>query len=599
MPTPVEEIKQRLDLVDFINEHVPLKPAGQNWKARCPFHNERTPSFMVSRERGTWHCFGCGRGGDIFTFLQELEGLEFPEALRVLAKRAGVTLRDYDPKLQTQRTKVLDVLRWVSRYYHQVLLRSKEAAGSRDYLRERGLSDETIEDWQLGYASAQPEATYQALRQKGFADDDIFQAGLTIKKDRGVGYLDRFRGRIMFPIADPQGTTIAFSGRIYEPALEPNRAIPPKYINSPQTIVYNKSLILYGLDKARAAIKKANRAIIVEGYMDCLASHQAGVTNVVATCGTALTRDQVHYLKRFTNALIFAFDQDPAGAQAVLRGVDQALQAQVDVFILTVPHGKDPDELIRRDPAAWGQAITQAKPALDYFFSQAMDKHDLRRVQDKKAVARELLPIIAKVADPIEQAHYLQRLAAAVGVEAAALKRSLSASRPTPRQSAGVTPTASSVDRWRAISERLLALLIHQPQLLSQVAGSLETAILVGDDLQRLYKTLVVWYTEHRFSQRAEIETLVVDLDPDQQERFTILFLLADKEFSAASDATNREEDLLTMFTALKRRWLSQQLYELEQDIRRLEGQTTGDQTAMPTLLDRFQQLTRQLRELN
>ncbi len=555
---------------------------------------------MVSRERGSWHCFGCGRGGDVFSFVQEYEGLEFPEALRFLAKRAGVQLQSYDPKLQTQRTNVLDVLRWVARYYHEVLLKSKEAQGARAYLKERGLMDETIEDFQIGYAPNQYEVTFEALKKKGFADDDIFQAGLTMKKDRGVGFIDRFRGRIMFPINDPHGAAVAFSARVFEPNVDPQREPPPKYINSPQTLVYNKSLVLFALDKAKAAIKQAGQAVVVEGQMDCIASHQAGATNVVATSGTALTRDQVQYLKRFTTKLVFAFDQDAAGAQAILRGVDQALQASLDVTVVTLPSGKDPDELIRKDPAAWKGAIAHAKPVLEYFFDRSLHQRDLKKVQDKKAVARELLPIIAKVADPIEQNHYLERLAQAVGVDAGRLREAFP--KPSRGPAGPVSPTSQvelrPADRFRAVSERLLALLLREPRLLEQVMPRMEPSMFVGDDLERLYKTLVVWYTEQHFGSRADVERLVSTVEPEQQERFTLLFLLADKEFSGTL-GPETEADLLTMTAALRRRWLSGQLRELEQEIRQLETRPDADaQTNLARLLERFQRVTEQLREL-
>ncbi len=600
MPTPTEEIKQRIDIVEYIGESVQLKAAGSNWKGKCPFHNERTPSFMVSRDRGTWHCFGCGRGGDIFSFVQEQDGLDFPEALRLLAKRAGVELKSFDPKLQTQRTKILDALRWTTKWYQENLKKSKEAEPVRAYLRERGLTDQTIETWQIGYAPKQLTATAQALKQKGVSDDDAFQAGLTLKNDRGAGYIDRFRGRIMFPLHDPHGTVIGFSGRIFEPNLDPSRPVPPKYINSPQTAVYHKSLHLFGLDKAKAAIKQAKKVVLVEGQMDCIASHQAGVANVVATGGTALTRDHVTYLKRFTNTLVFAFDQDTAGAQAVLRGVDQALQAGVDVLVVTLPSGKDPDELIRHDRAAWEQAIASAAPVMDYFFTQSTHDRDLQNIQVKKEVARELLPIVAKLSDPIEQAHYLERLAQLVGVEASNLRSSLPSGAPgtTARRPSPPPAPMARPDRAQAISERLLAMLVQSPGFLKQTAGNLAPELLAGDQLQRLYKTVMIWYTERHVESREDIERLVSTVEPEQQELFTLLFLLADKEFPDDSDL-NREQEYVSMVTSLKRRSLARRLRQLESAIRQLEQQP--DQTGQPLadLLNEFQQLTRQLRELS
>lgn len=604
MQTPVEEIKSRLDIVDVINEYVPLKPAGLSFKAKCPFHNEKTPSFMVSRERGTWHCFGCGRGGDVFTFVQDMESMDFPEVLRLLAKRAGVQLKDFDPKLNTQRTKVLDILRWVSRYYQEVLRKSNEAASARDYLVKRGLDETTIESFGIGFAPGGWEATFTALKKKGFTDDDIFQAGLTIKKDRGSGWYDRFRSRIMFPLADAQGTTIGFSGRILESAIDPNGPTPAKYVNSPQTIVYNKSMMLYGLDKAKLTIKKADRAVLVEGQMDAVASHQAGVTNVVAVSGTALTRDQVQLLKRFTTNLVFSFDQDAAGAQAALRGVEQALQASMNVMILRLPFGKDPDELIRKDPAAWSTAIEHAEPIVEYYFKLAVDGKNLNQVQDKKAVARDLLPLIAKIKDAIEQTHYLQRLADLVQVEVSALRQSLpshvgTAAPVTAKSSAKpARPVVTAApNRYRSVSERLLAFLLSHPSTAVQVIPRLDAEALEGEDLRTLYKTVALWYTQHHFSSRQDFASLIPSIDAEQQETINLLSMLADKEFPETVDAS-MEEDLLTMISSLKRYSLSRELQRIEADMRRLEQQGGASSQDMAPLIERFRSVTDQLRDM-
>ncbi|MEK7537412.1 MAG: DNA primase, partial [Patescibacteria group bacterium] len=503
MPTPVEDIKQRLDLVDFISESVPLKAAGSNWKGKCPFHNEKTPSFMVSRERGSWHCFGCGKGGDIFTFVQEQEGLDFPEALRLLAKRAGVQLREYNKEEQTQRTKVLDVLRWVSRYYQEVLRKASDAEPARKYLAQRQVNETSLEDFGVGYAPSGWDITYQALKKKGFADDDIFQAGLTIRKDRGAGFYDRFRNRIMFPISDVHGTVVGFSGRVLEALIDPQGPVPAKYINSPQTIVYDKGRVLYGLDKAKQPIKKADTAVIVEGQMDCLMSHQAGVQNVVASSGTALTADHVQLLKRFSTNVVLAFDQDAAGAQAALRGVDQALIAKMNVRIVRLNQGKDPDELIRNDLPAWQKAIETAQPLMEHYVQEATAGRDLTKVDDKKAAVKFLLPIIGKLGDAVEQSHYLQQLADMVRVDVSALRQSLAGqTKParraisTTKPEASMPPEEQHVDRFRAVSERLLALLLREPKLYEQLSGEFDPNDLVGPDLQTLYKTLVIWYSE-------------------------------------------------------------------------------------------------------
>lgn len=630
MPTPVEDIKSRIDIVDFINESVPLRAAGTNWKGKCPFHNEKTPSFMVSRERGSWHCFGCGEGGDIFTFVEKQEGLDFPEALRLLAKRAGVELREYNKEEQTQRTKVLDVLRWVSRYYQEVFHKASEAEPARAYLKQRQVNETSLEDFGVGYAPAGWDITFQALKKKGFSDDDIFQAGLAIRKDRGAGFYDRFRNRIMFPIQDVHGTVVGFSGRILDALVDPKGPVPAKYINSPQTIVYDKGSVLYGLDKAKQAIKKADKAVIVEGQMDCLMSHQAGVKNVVASSGTALTADQVNLLKRFSTNLVLSFDQDAAGAQAALRGVDQALMAKMSVRIVRLNQGKDPDELIRNDLPAWQKAIDDAQPLMEYYFQEATHDRDLKNVDVKKAVVKFLLPIIGKLGDPVERAHYLQQLADLVHVEMSALQQSLTgAKKELPRHAngqpraapynspgsfTGQAPIArqtdrSSVDlrtdRFRAVSERLVAVLIHEPKLIDQLSAQFNPEALVGDDLQALYKTLIIWYSQNHFSTRHALADAASSLDPEQQELFTLLTLLGDHEYPEGL-TPSVEHDILTMIAALKRRSLSQELQRLEADIRQLEQANSNNQTLpadtgssqFSELLARVQTVTDQLRSL-
>lgn len=603
MPTPVEDIKERIDLVDFINESVPLRAAGTNWKGMCPFHNEKTPSFMVSRERRSWHCFGCGRGGDIFTFVQEQEGLDFPEALRLLAKRAGVQLRDYNAAEQTQRTKVLDILRWVSRYYEEVLRKASEAEPARKYLEQRQVSGTTIEDFGIGYAPAGWDTTFHALKKKGFADDDIFQAGLTIRKDRGSGFYDRFRNRIMFPINDVHGAVVGFSGRILDALVDPKSPVPAKYINSPQTIVYDKGRVLYGLDKAKQQIKKAGRAVIVEGQMDVVMSHQAGVDNVVASSGTALTADQVGLLKRFSTNLVLAFDQDAAGAQAALRGVDQALLAKMDVKIVRLSQGKDPDELIKHDLPAWKQAIETAQPLMEYYLQEATAGRDFTKVDDKKAAVRSLLPIIAKLGDPVEQSHYLQHVADLVKVDVAALRQSLPitprtvAAKPPSQPTKTAEPADHPLDRFRGVSERLMALLLREPKLYEQLASRFDPTDLVGPDLQTLYKTLVIWYSQNHFTSRHALADAASSLDPEQQELFTLLTLLGDHEYPEGI-TPSVEHDILTMVAALKRRALSLELRRLEADIRRLE-QSTGEQPdQLSELLTQVQAVTDQLRSL-
>lgn len=601
MATPVEEIKQRLDIVDYIGEILPLRQAGQSFKGKCPFHNERTPSFMVSREKGTWHCFGCGKGGDVFAFVQEHEGIEFAEALRMLAKRTGVVLQPRDPQAASEAGQIKDVLRWVTRYWQEVLRKSAEAEEARAYVQHRGLDDHTQDLFALGFAPSGWDATYVALRKKGFSDADILKSGLTIFNETRRTYFDRFRGRVMFPIADAHGDVVGFTGRILKDQVGKNGVPLAKYINSPQTIVYNKSGVLYGFDKARAAIKKTGVAVIVEGNMDCITSHQFGVENVVAVSGTALTAEQVMMLKKVAKKLVFAFDQDAAGAQAILRGLDHALQSGLDLAILRLPFGKDPDELIRKDRAAWEKAIADARPVMEYFFATLTADKDLMNINDKKQLVRELLPILAKSGDPVEQSHYLDKLADLVHVPVDELRAHLPTGKTTvgapvvATRPASVQKTPSELDRYGLLSERVVALLIAQPTLIEQAIDALPVEALTTEDLRTLYKSLVVWYTHDHLVDRHQVDRLVAEGLSEFSEKYALLGLLADKEFSTPVTPELAQE-LLAMIATLKRQSLSRKLRQLEADIRRLEqqGNTAGHDLA--ALLQEVRTVTEQLR---
>ncbi len=426
-----DEIKDRLDIVDVISAYVPLKKAGRNYKGLCPFHNEKTPSFIVFPESQNWHCFGaCGIGGDIFSFVMKRENVDFGEALALLAAKAGVELQ---PREATSGDDVrFDRLRAIvgeaAAYFHYLLNQAGEAAIARDYLERRGLTRETWEAWQLGYSLDSWDALRDRLLGKGYKPDEIEEAGLVIRHEEGR-YYDRFRGRLMIPIRDVQSRTIGFGARI----LREDPARPgPKYINSPQTPLFDKGNVLFGLDMARKAIRDADLAVLVEGYMDVLGSHQVGVANVVAGMGTALGESQMRQLKRFTNNITLALDPDVAGDHATLRGLEAARQSlerdwepvisptglvrqesrlKAQIRIAALPDGLDPDELALRDVDRWRQVIAQAQPVVDYFLALVSREEDLTAAHGKAAAVERMAPVIAEIANPVERAHYVQALA--------------------------------------------------------------------------------------------------------------------------------------------------------------------------------------------
>jgi DNA primase len=437
-----EEIKSRLDIVDIVGEHVRLRKSGNSYTGFCPFHsNSRTPAFVVFPNSQTWRCFGaCAEGGDIFAFVMKKEGWEFKEALAHLAQRAGVTLEDrrLDKAQQEEAEKLGDLLAAAADYFHQLLLYAPQAEVARRYVTKRSFTPETVETFKIGFTLDSWDACRTHFNMQGYSDEDLVDAGLlTENQEKGTRY-DRFRNRLMIPIRDVNGRIVGFGAR----TLDPDGI--PKYLNSPQTTLFDKSRLLYGLDLARRHIREARQAVIVEGYMDVIQAYQAGFSNVVAQMGTALTGEQLALLKRYTRRFVIALDADAAGAQATLRSLQVARESldretdrrfdarglvrhegrlQADIRIASLPPDKDPDNVIRADPAAWDRLVGQARPVVEYVIKVATEDLDLKDAKAKTAVAQQILPLISDVADPIEREHYRQLLARTLRVDERALRQ--------------------------------------------------------------------------------------------------------------------------------------------------------------------------------
>lgn len=448
----IETIKERLGIADVVGSYVTLERAGRNFRARCPFHNERTPSFFVSPERGTYHCFGCDKGGDIFSFVEEFEGVDFYGALKVLAAKAGVALSPADTQGKDEKDRLYQTLEAATAFYEQTL-RGGDVA--RAYLLKRGITEESIATWRLGYAPGEWRALHSFMSARGIGEEALLKAGLLIRADSGRCY-DRFRGRIMFPVADSSGRVVAFSARVLpeevpSPARQEEKPASAsgysaaKYINSPETLLYNKGATLYGLDKAKQYIREADSCVIVEGQMDLVVLHQIGVKNAVATSGTALTGDHLLRLGRFTETVIFAFDGDAAGFAATERALGLALERGMEVRIAHVPQGTDPGELGIRSPEELRERVTGARHAVPFFLTALKEKHtDARRF--KMEAGKAVLPIIARMKNRIEQAHFIAEAARAIGVKEEALWEELRAhaARIVTGGSAAPEKTASS-----------------------------------------------------------------------------------------------------------------------------------------------------------
>src|SRR5919106_6727350 len=415
----VAEIKSKLPAVEVVGETVVLKRAGTVYKGLCPFHAEKTPSFIVTPERETWHCFGCGKHGDIFTFLRERDGLEFREALQRLAEKAGVELSERSSREDRLRRRLREALEAAIAWYREVLIQAHQAESARAYLADRGIRPETQERFGLGYAPNTWDALVRRLREKGFRDAELTGAGLASPSSRG-GVYDRFRGRIIIPIRDASGRPVGLGGRIL-PGAE-----GPKYLNSPATQLFDKSRTLYAIDIAKAGIRRQKLAVIVEGYTDVMAAHQQGFTNVVASLGTALTAGQVELANRYADAVALAYDVDLAGEAATQRGLLEELGPVVSkVRVVRIPAGKDPDELIRTDPEGWRAAVEAAEELLPYFMQRAAAEVDMRGPQGRSGYTRRMLDLLRRIPDRVERDSYVPRLAQLAGIDERVLRDEL------------------------------------------------------------------------------------------------------------------------------------------------------------------------------
>ncbi|PJE69802.1 DNA primase [Candidatus Shapirobacteria bacterium CG10_big_fil_rev_8_21_14_0_10_48_15] len=418
MADELEEIKRRVDIVELIGEYVSLKKTGRNFKGLCPFHSEKTPSFIVSPERQIWHCFGqCNEGGDLFGFLMKIENLEFGEALQVLAKRAGVKLTSYRPSEgERQKQLLYEANHLAAEYYHFVLTKHPAGQPARDYLAKRGISQKSVETFGLGFSPNMWDGLQRFLvAKKGYRSQDLENAGLIIRGSRG--YYDRFRQRVMFPLADHRGNTRGFAGRVIDPTIK-----EAKYVNTPETLIYHKSDLLYGLVENKQAIKKADAAVLVEGELDMISSCQAGVNNVVAIKGSALTANQIYRLGFFTKNLVFALDADLAGNQAARRGIELADEAGMSLRAVEIEGGKDPDEVAQKSPERWRQMVAQAVAVYDFLLDLAFGRFDARTAEGKRQIGEQLVPMLAKITDEIVRSHYIQLVADRLGVAVEAVE---------------------------------------------------------------------------------------------------------------------------------------------------------------------------------
>jgi DNA primase len=479
----VQEVRERTDIVDLVGNYVPLKKAGRSFKGLCPFHQEKTPSFIVFPDSQNFHCFGCGRGGDVFSFYMGVERAEFREALQELAKRAGVqldTMTVSTPELDSHRQRLVDLNEQAATFYSNILTNSAAGEAGRKLADERGLNDEMIRRFQLGFAPDAWDGLHKYFASRGVDPTLVHEAGLLQERETG-GYYDRFRNRLIFPIRDRDGHVVGFGARALGDAM-------PKYLNSPQSAVFDKSALLYGLDLARDEIRKRDEVVIVEGYMDVIAAHQFGHSNVVAAMGTALTESQIGLLKRSTKRIVLALDADAAGQMATIRGLETMHQAldhdevpipdamgiirferklNADISIVRLPEGKDPDELIRKSPERWAEIVAGAQPFVAFYIDTvAADAIDGDPRSKSAAIAR-VAPLLRQLPDRVVQAHYVDTLATKLRLDPRLVESEIRRAAITSGMSQRVatvieTQRAPAPPRLSAEDHLLALLLIHR-----------------------------------------------------------------------------------------------------------------------------------------
>jgi len=562
---------------------------------------------MVSPERQIWHCFGCGKGGDIFGFVKEIEGTEFVDALRTLAQRAGVILKKQDPKTQTERQRLYKICELAARFFQKQLEASSVGKKIEKYLAERGINKNSMRDWRLGYAPDSWETLSQFLKSRGYTDGEIIKSGVAVEKEKSqspnsnIQYYDRFRGRIMFPIFDLNGQVVGFAGRV-APGGDEKSA---KYVNTPQTLIYDKGRLLYGLDKAKIEIKRKNFCVLVEGNTDVIMSHQAGVFNVVASSGTALTEEHLKIIKRYTDNLVLAFDTDLAGINATKRTANLALSQGFNAKIIVTPSGKrikDPADLIRENPRAWEKIISSAQGIIEFCLSDALARHDIKTANGKKEAAKELLPLFKKIADPIEKAHWIGELAKKLRVAEKLLSEALNKIS-SPREALQTQNKTQTIKTNQPKSRRLRL----EEELIGSIVGTSEPKEAINEILKwqninkienvfnaphtkNIFKNLAQHLQKSQITDKINLTKLQSGLLPEQTIYLNQIILIAEIR---QIDPQKHTEHINSCLISLKKEIIREKMEKLQYEIKNLEDK--NDRKKLFNLLDKFKSLSQQL----
>ncbi|MBI5127444.1 DNA primase [Candidatus Roizmanbacteria bacterium] len=527
MDNPVEEIKKKLDIVEYIGSFVTLKKTGRNFKAICPFHNEKSPSFVVSPERQIWHCFGaCGEGGDVIKFLMKWENITFIEALRDLAQKTGITIKKvtFEDKVWKKRERYFNMNLLAAEFFEYLLNEAKFGRKAMSYLLERGIKPATIKKFQLGYAPLSWDSLRMFLKKKKFTEEEMLENGLLVKGERG-SYYDRFRGRLMFPIRDSRDFVIGFSGRTLD-----EKDKQAKYINTPETPIYHKRETLFGINLSKETIKKEKNVYVVEGEFDMITPYQSGFTNFVAIKGTALTNEQLLLLKRYTDKITLTLDSDAAGEESTKRGIEEAERLDLEVRIAKLSVGKDPDEAIKTDIKSFKRALEKPIPIYDFLIDSAKNKYPDDTSFAKKNIADEVLPFVERITNPIIKSHYIKKMSKVLGVSEDSIETMIRTIKRKRRQQISFKPKPQSMskeDRQLTIEKYLLSY-VFQDEDPYRESDKIFSLISWPDFLLPVHQKIAKIFLENKSSEKKfDLDVLVVKFSPELKQVFDELYLFA------------------------------------------------------------------------
>jgi DNA primase len=609
MDSAVEEIKSRINIVDFVGGYVQLQKAGANWKACCPFHNEKSPSFMVNEEKQIFHCFGCGKGGDVFRFIMEMDGLEFKEALKILAERTGVKLETRGRDNSFDKKKLFDILELSVKFYEKQLWDGSGKNKILSYLRDRGLTDETIKSFRIGYVPAGWRNLLAFLTGRGYKPEDIIKTGLLVNKNASetpttnyrlpaspasrqtTNYYDRFRDRITFPIFDVMGKTVGFSARV-APDGDESQA---KYVNTPETAVYSKSFILYGIDKAKREMKEKDFALLVEGNLDVIAAHQAGFTNTVAVSGTALTVQQLDIIKRYTPNIKMFFDMDAAGKAALRRSAELCFSRDINVYVVTTDAGKDAAEIVKKNPAILQEAVDKSIPAMEYFIAEIKNEINISEPTGKKEAVKKILEIISYFSSPVEKDSWIKKIASDMDVEEKII-RDLSSKKQPGYQALDRKEAEQKSDdiveknRFDRIIEKVVSYMIAYPAIWQKLAETSNDRAVEYMKKNSLFQKLIEKGSKINFNQKG----LSGDQDPDLEKAMARLIFRQEEASDSETTQTSAEAQVEKYIDDIRREIAKQQLTEIATDLKKAEK--SGDKEAVKVLISEFNRICAELK---